>query len=383
MRSPAIMPAVIKPEIRRLTDGTYIELVGSLYRTMIPTLVMVLSFVAIAIWLVADRRDMGLLVAALFGAIAALGRLIVLLVHRSEALRLRFDATRAGILERRFALPYHLFALGFGAFAARGLHIATADQKLLIVGLLFGYGAGVAAGIALRPWIGIPSMAIAILPSIMTCLLLPGAAHKALSVLTAVFLAGGINSMLRRYRDSSAQITAQRLLVSIDRQDDLTGLPNRIALRANFEHLVATGASTAMAAIHHVGLLGMERINSVHGHHIGDAAIRAASERLAAMAPRNGIQARLAGLEFAVVQPMIDHPQQAEALARDLQTALAKPYRIGTIDITIGCAVGYAYARENGADLDVMMRGAQSAFSRAPHEPLKVARYSDARWRAA
>jgi hypothetical protein len=77
----------------------------------------------------------------------------------------------ARALERRFAFFYLAFALLFGAFSARAFQVATSEAHMLIVGLMFGYGAGVAAGISMRPKIAIPSLVIAILPAAITALL--------------------------------------------------------------------------------------------------------------------------------------------------------------------------------------------------------------------
>lgn len=97
----------------------------------------------------------------------------------------------ARLIERRFAIFYIAFAAAFGGFAARGYAVVDAELHALLVALVFGYGAGVAATVSLRPRISISSILIAIVPMILASLFQSGAAYGGTGLLATLFLAGG------------------------------------------------------------------------------------------------------------------------------------------------------------------------------------------------
>ncbi|UZK66699.1 hypothetical protein [Sphingomonas sp. M1-B02] len=58
------------------------------------------------------------------------------------------------VWKRIFAIAYLAFAVAigaFGAFSARAMQVGDTQSHILEVGLVFGYAAGVAAGIFVRP----------------------------------------------------------------------------------------------------------------------------------------------------------------------------------------------------------------------------------------
>ncbi|MEK7413166.1 MAG: GGDEF domain-containing protein, partial [Planctomycetota bacterium] len=214
-----------------LPEGTYVELVRSLFDTLLPTMIMACSFLAVGIYLSIETRDLQLAVITACGAAAAVGRIFVILVHRKRTADDALNFRDARDFEQRFALAYLSFASMLGLFGCRAFLVAPPEAHMLLVGMLFGYGAGVAAGLSLRPWISIPSILVAILPTIIVTSLASDTAHRATGVLLAVFLAGGIHSMLSRYRSETRKITMRRHFTTLARRDDLTGLPNRLSLR--------------------------------------------------------------------------------------------------------------------------------------------------------
>lgn len=280
MHMTANPTAVDNTDSVRLTDGAYVELVRSLFGTLVPTIIMAASFAAVAAYLVRQTRDVPLACLLVIGVVASIARIALLLLYRSDVAQPDMDAARAGRIERRFALAYIGFAIVFGGFAARAMAIVSDDLRLLLIGLLFGYGAGVAAGISLRPWISIPSVILAIVPSIGVCFTLPEAGQWGSGILTAVFLAGGVESMLRRYRETSKQIVMHRLLAAMDRSDELTGLPNRIGMQTRFDQITTQGTGAEMVAVHHLELIGVKAVNDAYGHRTGDVLLKAASERI-------------------------------------------------------------------------------------------------------
>jgi diguanylate cyclase (GGDEF)-like protein len=347
---------------QELPEGTYIELVRSLFSTLLPTSIMTISFVAVGLLVTSQTPDNLLTFLIGIGSIAAAARLAVLLIHRKRAADENLDLASAQILERRFALVYFTFACVLGAFGSRAFVVATAESHMLIIGLLFGYGAGVAAGLSLRPWISVPSILIAIVPTIITALSTADITYRATGLLLAVFLGGGVESMLSRYRSETRKITMRRLFSTLARRDDLTGLPNRLSLRERFEEFAAQAGSGDMIAVHCLDLDKFKPVNDRYGHPVGDALLKAVSERLGGLLRRTDFAARMGGDEFIIVQTGIQHSDEADMLARRIVRSIAQPYSIEGHEITIGTSVGYALSPRHGNDLDRLVACADTAL---------------------
>lgn len=344
----------------RLPQGTYIELVRRLYATLLPTAIMALSFSAVGLLILRQTPDPMLAAITLLGAITAAARLIILASHRSEAADPALAPGAARRLERLYATAYLAFALVFGAFSARAFVIAGAEGHMLVVGLLFGYGAGVAAGVSLRPWISVPSILIATVPTMTVAALQGSLLYGALAMLLLLFLAGGIQAMLTRYHYGSTGITMRLFFETLARSDALTGLPNRLALREWIDKLPAR--ERGLVALHYLDLDGFKPVNDHHGHPAGDILLRAVGERLTALLRPGDCAARMGGDEFVLVQSGTRHASEADLLARRIVRAIAQPYEIAGRQIVIGTSVGYALAAECGSDLDRLVACADEAL---------------------
>lgn len=358
-----------------LPPATYVELVGSLFETLLPTAIMAMAFIAVGIIIASQTPDPLISFLTGAGSIAVAARLVVLLAYRRPATAESLDFETARIFERRFALPYFCFAVALGAFAARAFVVATPEAHMLVVGLLFGYGAGVAAGLALRPWISVPCVLLAVTPTVIVTALSSNHIYWAVGALLTVFLGGGIQSMLVRYRLTAKRISMRRLMSTLAHADDLTGLPNRLALRERFEEAVIASGMAPRIAVHCLDLDRFKAVNDRYGHPIGDALLAAVSERMTSQLRRGDFVARTGGDEFVIVQPDISHPGEAELLARRIARSVAQPFSIGHITITIGTSIGYALSSEHGTELDRLVACADDALVRVKGAGGGVLRY--------
>ena len=316
----------MNPAKSRLPEGTYIELVASLFSTLLPTVIMTVSFLGTALLVTSQTPDRALTVLTIAGLLAAAARLTVLLVCRRRAATDSLSTEDARHFQRWFAIAYLAFALVFGMFEARAFMVATPAMHMLIVGLLFGYGAGVAAGLSTRPWISVPSMLIAIVPTIVISWSVSDIASSATGALLASFLAGGIQSMLSRYRRAAKEITMRRLFSTLARSDHLTSLPNRLSLRERFDTCIANGGAFRTIAVHCLDLDRFKPVNDRYGHPVGDELLKAVSGRLQGILRHNDFASRIGGDEFVIVQTGLSQAGEAEMLARRIARAIAQPY---------------------------------------------------------
>jgi diguanylate cyclase (GGDEF)-like protein len=360
---------------KTLPEGTYVVAVRSLYATLIPTLIMAVAFLGIGAHVALETPDLLLNLLILFAGLAVLARVAVLLLFRAGARSERLDVPGARRIERLFAIPYLAFAIAFGAFSARAFQVATAEAHMLVLGLLFGYAAGVAAGIFLRPRIALPSMVLAVVPTSVAALTTPDSAYIAAGMLLLVFLAGGIQSMMRNYRVATTEITARRTFATLARADALTGLENRLSLREAYDGALERVGRDGVLAVHCLDLDRFKAVNDTYGHPVGDALLQAVSERLRRVLRAGDVAARVGGDEFVLLQVSAQHTGEADLFARRIARAVAEPYSILGRQLSIGTSVGYAFFPEHGRDLDELTAHADEALIRAKRAGGGVASY--------
>ncbi|WP_162875425.1 GGDEF domain-containing protein [Sphingomonas crusticola] len=345
-----------------LPDGTYLVAVASLYRTLTPSLFMAIAYVGVGLDVASKSSDLLLKMLLALGGVAMVARLATLIRYGARARAETLDLASARRLERIFATPYLAFAVAFGAFSARALQLESADTHMLIIGLLFGYAAGVVAVIVLRPWIAIASLIPAVVPTSIVALSMANTSYIIAGALLLLFLVGAIETMLRTYRIATTEITTRHAFATLARADALTGLENRLSLREAFEAAVRHIGRDGVLAVHCLDLDRFKPVNDSYGHPTGDALLRAVSDRLRGVLRAGDIAARIGGDEFVVLQMGMQNKGDAELQARRVARAIGQPYSIGGNPISIGTSVGYALFPDHGRDLDELIGRADEAL---------------------
>lgn len=359
----------------RLPEATYVELVQSLFGSPLPSAIMTICFVGTGAYVLARGGDRVLQIPFVLGLAASTVRLATLFGNRARIRAPGLGAHVARSAERRFGYAYIGFAAALGAFAAWAYATVDYDVRMLLVALIFGYGAGVAATMSLRPWISVTAILIAVVPMIVVALFHPGAAHRGTGMLTILFLAGGVLSMLQRYRDAAAQISMRRLMETLARQDDLTGLPNRLVLRERFEQLAARSDGTELIALHCVDINQLEPVNEMYGHMAGDALLKAVAQRLRRAVRGDNLVIHLNGDDFVIIQPNMAEAAEAETLAHQIVATLDKSYAVAGEDIIITANIGYAIDLQQGSELERLLLGAERALRSGKRQASGVSAY--------
>jgi diguanylate cyclase (GGDEF)-like protein len=346
-------------------EGTYIELVRSLFRTLSPTFIMAISFCGVA-WLATNRtEDLSLIGLSLVGTLAAVARIVLLMALRRQAADDTLDVAAARTMERRFGASYLCFAAVFGLFCARAIMVTPTDLHVLVAALVVGYSAGVASGISYRPIIGVSAMLLGTLPTIAIAFATASPTYRALGAVLSVLLAGGIQSVIARFRYAAAQITMRRTFETLARSDGLTGLPNRLALSERFNDVAGRKRERGDIAVHCLDLDRFKPVNDRYGHPVGDLLLQAIAERLQRVLRSGDFAARMGGDEFVIIQHGITDPSEAEMLARRTVRVISEPYVIGDQRIVVGTSVGFTLASHDGYDLEKLVTAADTALLRA------------------
>ena len=177
--------------------------------------------------------------------------------------------------------------------------------------------------------------------------------------------------LLKNFQSFKKLISMNGIAADLNREisnlahtDILTGLPNRRQFFNELEGRIAScfkdGSDLSL------GVLDLDRFKAVNdsfGHVVGDQLLEAVGERLGGVFNSTGLVARLGGDEFAFVID-VDGPE-AEALANRACHALAEPFRLGELTVTIGGSCGIAVA--DGAGLT-----ARSLYDRADYALYKA-----------
>jgi diguanylate cyclase (GGDEF)-like protein len=242
---------------------------------------------------------------------------------------------------------------------------------MMVTGLIFGYGAGIVTRLAVRPAICVTSLMVATIPTVIGfCArvanadgLYASAVFSIQSLLIAGFAIASLESVLDIYRTTCQQLIAKLDLAILARQDDLTGLPNRIQLRERFNE--AGGRireADDLLALHCLDLDHFKAVNDTFGHPMGDLLLKAVTKRLMQVIREGDTVARMGGDEFAILQTGIRHIDEARLLGLRVIRALSAPFKLDGHEICIGASIGVALAPRDGLNLEHLISCADEAL---------------------
>jgi diguanylate cyclase (GGDEF)-like protein len=133
---------------------------------------------------------------------------------------------------------------------------------------------------------------------------------------------GEVRGAVMTLSDVTALRRAQDRVAELAVTDELTGLPNRRALRARLELLAAEASRGRRFSVAVADLDFFKQVNDTHGHATGDKVLIAVAQALTHCVRRNDLVARLGGEEICIVQTDID-PDQMRMLTERLRVAIA------------------------------------------------------------
>jgi diguanylate cyclase (GGDEF)-like protein len=185
----------------------------------------------------------------------------------------------------------------------------------------------------------------------------------------AARLAGAVHDISRR-KEAEEQI--RRLAYF----DPLTGLPNRLAFDEQLHKCISRAERYGhQLAVMFVDLDNFKRVNDTLGHKAGDELLRTASARMQGTLRAHDSMARggngddgshsiarLGGDEFIVLLTDLDAPTSAAAAARRLVATLSEPITVQGTEVFVGGSIGVAVYPQDGADIDTLLKNADTAM---------------------
>lgn len=170
-----------------------------------------------------------------------------------------------------------------------------------------------------------------------------------------------------RLRGSHAQLReSHQRIDALAHYDALTGLPNRLLARDRFEQAVAMAQRSGhRAALIFLDLDDFKTVNDSQGHASGDLLLAQVAARLAALMRASDTVSRQGGDEFLILLGGLVDADAAGATALKIIEALAAPFQVGELEVSVTCSLGIALFPDDGTDFDTLLRNADMALYRA------------------
>ena len=159
---------------------------------------------------------------------------------------------------------------------------------------------------------------------------------------------GSVIGIMGSYTDISDRKRYQQLIEHQARFDQLTGLPNRLALQEKLRSIdIDDGIGGGLIFI---DLDEFKTINDSLGHVIGDTLLRKVSKRIVKAVKNKGFVVRLGGDEFSILviddqnrthKAMANHLREVALLVRD---AIIKPFSVEDHKAELGVSIGITQA---------------------------------------
>jgi diguanylate cyclase (GGDEF)-like protein/PAS domain S-box-containing protein len=185
---------------------------------------------------------------------------------------------------------------------------------------------------------------------------------------------GAVTNFVGSMRDVTDMVEEREKLSHDASHDQLTGLPNREAMRRHMRVELAEAAEDgSTVAICMIDLDGFKLVNDDYGHLSGDLVLIEFAKRMGDLLRRSDYIARLGGDEFVLVVgdlPPGDPLPELQRILGRIHTAIESPFEVeGRALVSIGMSMGVAFFPADGAVGRDLLRLADAALYRAKESP--------------
>ena len=181
---------------------------------------------------------------------------------------------------------------------------------------------------------------------------------QAVVILLTVILAGVLLALALHQRRSSMRMR------SLAMTDDLTGLPNRRAVLAKLEPLLAQAGERPCSMLV-IDIDHFKSINDQHGHAEGDEALKLVAARLRDTIIEPAFVGRLGGEEFVGILPQADIQQAIDVAEHVRKEVIRIDALCWMADRPITVSIGVTTSAGEGESSSLMLRRADAALYEA------------------
>lgn len=171
----------------------------------------------------------------------------------------------------------------------------------------------------------------------------------------------------------------RRSLEHLANHDPLTGLPNRLSLKAQLPQLLRdlTGTQGDLA-LFYIDLDEFKGINDSRGHAAGDELLRITAQRLRACVSAGDSVIRMGGDEFVILARELPGRSAAAGIAERIVASLRQPLQMEGETVRVTASVGISLYPDDGLDLESLLKHADIALYEAKNAGRDNYRFFDA-----
>lgn len=159
--------------------------------------------------------------------------------------------------------------------------------------------------------------------------------------------------------------------------DQLTGLPNRARMQDIVDAALRSHADGGMFALAFIDLDNFKQVNDYYSHTIGDALLRAVTERIVHHVRPGDTLARISGDEFLLLLDPLTREAHLPPLINRVLDALKQPFFIEGHEVLTSASVGASIYPLHGNSYEALRRCADSAMYRAKSDRKGSVSYFD------
>ena len=166
--------------------------------------------------------------------------------------------------------------------------------------------------------------------------------------------------------DLSERKRAEQQVRHMANHDELTGLPNRTLLHDRLNQAISVAhRNGGRVGILFIDLDFFKIINDSLGHQIGDVVLQMTAGRLQECLREGDSVARLGGDEFVIVLPAVGDSGDTVLVAQKALDMLAQSFVVDNHELHLGASIGISLYPDDGADVEALMRTADTAMYHA------------------
>ena len=186
-------------------------------------------------------------------------------------------------------------------------------------------------------------------------------------LLQAMLGVGMIGCLLEDEREASELATVE--IEHLAYHDALTGLPNRpLFIDRLIVALAQASRGNQRLAVFFLDLDRFKDINDSLGHTVGDALLKAVSDRIRRCVREGDTVARFGGDEFTLLIPRVEAVEDAAKIAQKILETLKIPFVVGDRELFVTTSIGISIHPIDGLDPETLVRNADTAMYRAKEQ---------------
>jgi diguanylate cyclase (GGDEF)-like protein len=164
----------------------------------------------------------------------------------------------------------------------------------------------------------------------------------------------------------SERKSAEDRLQQIAAYDQLTNLPNRYLLQADFTRkLEESSRSGKMLATLFFDLDNFKSVNDIHGHETGDLLLKQVALRMSEVTRNYDLLARFGGDEFVMIMSNLGERSDVIPVVEKIISGFKPPFELPGASVQITTSVGISIFPQDGNDPSELLKNADHAMYRA------------------